>query len=69
MSSNFRIASSCPIVVVALIDLVILIFFLTATMDRYLSTQSPPTSDDVILTPKSFNPKADESKAVDAQAP
>jgi len=30
-----------------------------------LSTQSPPTSNDVILTPKSFNLKADESKTVD----
>jgi hypothetical protein len=29
-------------------------------MDRYLSTQLPSASDDVILTPKSFNTKVDE---------
>lgn len=34
-------------------------------MDRYLSTQSPPASDDVILAPKSFNLKADELKTFD----
>ena len=34
-------------------------------MDRYLSTQSPPASDDVILAPKSFSLKADESKTFD----
>ena len=43
-------------------DWFILIFFLTATMDWYLSTQSPPTSNNVIFAPKSFNLKADKLK-------
>jgi hypothetical protein len=34
-------------------------------MNRYLLTQLPSASDDVILAPKSFNPKADESKTID----
>jgi len=34
-------------------------------MDRYLLTQLPSASGDVIFTPKSFNPKADELKTID----
>ena len=43
-------------------DWFILIFFLTATMDWYLSTQSPPISNNMILAPKSFNLKANKLK-------
>jgi len=38
-------------------------------MDRYLSTQLSSASDDATLTPKSFNPKADESKTIDEFKP
>jgi len=50
-----------PVVVVALI----LNLFLTAAMERYLLAELPSASDDVILVPKSLNPKADELKTID----
>ena len=49
-----------PVVVVALI----LVFFLTATIERYLSAKLPSASNNVILTPKGLNPKADKLKTI-----
>jgi hypothetical protein len=49
-----------PVIVVALI----LIFFLTAIIERYLSAELPSISNDVILTPKSLNLKANELKTI-----
>ena len=34
-------------------------------MERYLSTELPSASDDVIFMPKSLNPKADELKTIE----
>ena len=44
---------------------VILTFYLPFAIDRYLSIHGPPASNDIILTPKSINPAADESKIIE----
>ena len=49
-----------PVIVITLI----LIFFLTAAIERYLSAKLPSVSDDVILAPKSLNLKANKSKTI-----
>jgi len=54
------VSPPAPIVVVALI----LVLFLTAAMERYLSAELPSASNNVILIPKSLNLKADKSKMI-----
>jgi nitrogen fixation/metabolism regulation signal transduction histidine kinase len=55
------VVPSAPVVVVALI----LIFFLTTAMERYLSAKLPSVFDDVILAPKSLNLKANKLKMIE----
>jgi hypothetical protein len=49
-----------PVVAVALI----LIFFLTTAIERYLLAKLPSASNDVILTPKSLNLKANKLETI-----
>ena len=55
------VVPSAPVVIIIAL---ILVFFLTAAMERYLLAELPSASDDVILMPKSLNPKADELKMI-----
>ena len=56
-----QVSPPAPIVVIALI----FTFFLTAAMERYLSAELPSASNNIILTPKSLNPKANELKTIE----